>query len=249
MSEVVKACVAEFAAVVGALLAVDPDVAPADTSPASGWRLDFEVGVETPSPLALVLGRPGAAEITRRLLAADEAPAAAEVLDGLREIGGQLASALSLRGNATAGTRFVGAGPIETLSGSHPAFVLQSGDLRAELVCWTEPASAVAPAPGNAVSHPLPPPAAAAPSNIEMILHIDLPSAVRCGEPAMTLQTLGGLGVGALIDLGRTPDDPVDVMVNGKIVARGEVVLVAGNYGVRVTEVISASERVKTIGS
>ena len=43
--------------------------------------------------------------------------------------------------------------------------------------------------------------------------------------------------------------NPVDVMVSGKVVARGEVVVIEGNYGVRVTEIVSTSERIRSIGA
>ena len=50
------------------------------------------------------------------------------------------------------------------------------------------------------------------------------------------------------LDLGRSPDDPVDVMVSNQIVARGEVVTVAGSYGVRIRDVISPVDRMRSIG-
>jgi flagellar motor switch protein FliN len=88
----------------------------------------------------------------------------------------------------------------------------------------------------------------AAPPNLEVILDIDLPLAVRFGGTEMTIDALSRLGPGALIDLGRSPDEPVDVLVNGRMVARGEVVVVGGNYGVRVTEVVSAADRLRSMG-
>jgi len=71
---------------------------------------------------------------------------------------------------------------------------------------------------------------------------------VRFGQTAMTLQALSRLGPGTTIDLDRSPEDPVDVLVNNTIVARGEVVVVSGNYGVRVTEVVSTSARIRSMG-
>lgn len=87
------------------------------------------------------------------------------------------------------------------------------------------------------------------PGNIDVILDIDLPLSVRFGETELTLHALTRLGPGSVIDLGRSPDDPVDVLVNGRLVARGEVVVVAGNYGVRILEVVSAADRVRTLGA
>lgn len=86
------------------------------------------------------------------------------------------------------------------------------------------------------------------PANLDVILDIDLPLAVRFGETEMTLDALTRLGPGSIIDLARAPDEPVDVLVNGRLVARGEVVIVGGSYGVRVTEVMSAADRLRSMG-
>jgi flagellar motor switch protein FliN/FliY len=50
-----------------------------------------------------------------------------------------------------------------------------------------------------------------------------------------------------MIDLARSPDDPVDLLVNGHLVARGQVVVVAGCYGVRVNEVVSPADRLRSL--
>jgi len=81
------------------------------------------------------------------------------------------------------------------------------------------------------------------PSRIEVILDIDLPVVVRFGRTDLTLKMLTRMGPGSVIDLGRSPDEPVEVMVSNRIVARGEVVIVGGNYGIRITDVVSPSER------
>ncbi len=86
-------------------------------------------------------------------------------------------------------------------------------------------------------------------SNLEVILDIDLPLTVRFGETEMTLDSLTRIGPGSVIDLGRSPDDPVEILVNGRLVARGEVVVVSGNYGVRVHEVVSTADRLRSMAS
>jgi len=55
----------------------------------------------------------------------------------------------------------------------------------------------------------------------------------------MPLKALAALGPGAMIDLGRSPDQPVEIVMGEKVLALGEVVVVGGNYGVRVTELTS----------
>lgn len=86
---------------------------------------------------------------------------------------------------------------------------------------------------------------AAVPSNarLDVILDIDLPLVVRFGRTEMQLKALTQLGPGSVIDLGRSPHEPVDVLVSGRVVARGEVVVVGGNYGIRILDVLSPTER------
>jgi flagellar motor switch protein FliN/FliY len=74
---------------------------------------------------------------------------------------------------------------------------------------------------------------------IGVILGIDLPVIVRFGRTELPIRSLSKLGPGSVIELGRSPDDPVDVLVGDRVVARGEVVIVGGNYGVRILEVIT----------
>jgi len=83
--------------------------------------------------------------------------------------------------------------------------------------------------------------------NIDRIMDIDLPLTVSFGRTRMLLKDVMKLGTGSIIELDRAADDPVDLWVNDKRVARGEVVIVGGNYGVRITEVEELSERINTL--
>jgi flagellar motor switch protein FliN/FliY len=85
--------------------------------------------------------------------------------------------------------------------------------------------------------------------NLDLLLDIELPLAVRFGQTELSLLTLTRLGPGSVIDLHRSADEPVEVLVSGKVIARGEVVVVEGNYGVRVTEVVSTADRIRTLGA
>ena len=84
-------------------------------------------------------------------------------------------------------------------------------------------------------------------SGIDVILDIDLPLVVRFGRTELPLRALTRLGPGSVIDLGRSPDDPVEVLVSNRVVARGEVVIVGGNYGIRILDVVSPSERMRSM--
>jgi flagellar motor switch protein FliN/FliY len=63
----------------------------------------------------------------------------------------------------------------------------------------------------------------------------------------MPLKSLTRIGPGSLIDLGRSPDDPVEILVSNRVVARGEVVIVSGNYGIRILDVVSPRDRARTL--
>jgi flagellar motor switch protein FliN/FliY len=73
-------------------------------------------------------------------------------------------------------------------------------------------------------------------ARLEAVFDVDLPLVVRFGRAVMPLRALADLGPGSVIDMGRSPDEPVELLVGERVIARGEVVIVSGNYGVRITE-------------
>ena len=84
--------------------------------------------------------------------------------------------------------------------------------------------------------------------NIDLLLDVELPITVSFGEAEMQLKDVLKLGVGSVIELDKSVNDPVTVIVNQKPIARGEVVMVEGNYGVRILEVESTAERIRSLG-
>jgi flagellar motor switch protein FliN len=82
---------------------------------------------------------------------------------------------------------------------------------------------------------------------LDVIMDIDLPLVVRFGRTELPLRTLTTLGPGSVIDLGRSPDEPVEILISNRVVARGEVLIMAGNYGVRIQEVVSPAERARSL--
>lgn len=85
-----------------------------------------------------------------------------------------------------------------------------------------------------------PTPAPGAPDHrLEAVLDVDLPLVVRFGVTSLPIRTLSSLGAGSVVDLNRAPDDPVDLLVGDRVIARGEVVVIDGQYGVRVTELLN----------
>jgi flagellar motor switch protein FliN len=84
-------------------------------------------------------------------------------------------------------------------------------------------------------------------SGVELLLDVELEAAVRFGCCEMPLGEILELGPGDVVELDRHVTDPVDLLVGDKIVARGEVVLVNGSFGLRVTEVAAPQKRLESI--
>lgn len=82
-----------------------------------------------------------------------------------------------------------------------------------------------------------------APKNFERLLDVELGVVVRFGVTTVPLRDVVRMGAGSMIELSRAVDEPVELLVNGRVLARGEVVVVDGYYGVRVTEIGPAAAR------
>ncbi len=84
-------------------------------------------------------------------------------------------------------------------------------------------------------------------NNIERLLDVEMNVTVRFGKTEMPLKDIVHFGFGSMIELNRTVDDPVELLVNNFPFARGEVVVIDGYYGVRVTEIGTPEERSNTL--
>jgi flagellar motor switch protein FliN len=91
----------------------------------------------------------------------------------------------------------------------------------------------------------LEPAAPAGSRTFELLLDVELPVSVSFGRAALKLQDAIKLITGSLIELDRGLSDPVELLVNNCVIARGEVVVIEGNYGVRITEIVSQRERLQ----
>lgn len=83
--------------------------------------------------------------------------------------------------------------------------------------------------------------------DLDFILDIPLTVTVEVGRTKLLIQELLQLGQGSVIELNKLMGEPFEVMVNEKLVARGEIVVVNDRFGVRLTDIISPSERVQTL--
>jgi flagellar motor switch protein FliN len=110
------------------------------------------------------------------------------------------------------------------------------------------PATPQAAAPqvaANQVGTPAPAPGLS--PGVELLLDVELDASLRFGSREMPLAEILDLGPGDVVQLDRHVADPVDLIVGDKIVARGEVVLINGNFGLRITEVAAPRKRLESI--
>ena len=92
-------------------------------------------------------------------------------------------------------------------------------------------------------------PKAVAPAkDLDFILDIPLDVTVEIGRTRMLINDLLQIGQGSVIELNRLAGEPLDILVNNKLIARGEVVVVSEKFGVRITDIVSPLERVKRLG-
>ncbi|MEG9435951.1 FliM/FliN family flagellar motor switch protein [Edaphobacter sp. HDX4] len=84
-------------------------------------------------------------------------------------------------------------------------------------------------------------------SKMDLLCDIDLDATLRFGAREMALHEVLELGPGTVLELDRHVSEPVDLVVGDRIVARGEVVVVSGNFALRVTEVATPQLRLETI--
>ena len=83
--------------------------------------------------------------------------------------------------------------------------------------------------------------------NMDMILDIPVTIAMEIGRTKISIRNLLQLNQGSVVELDRLAGEPMDVLVNGTLVAHGEVVVVNEKFGIRLTDVVSPAERVKKL--
>lgn len=83
--------------------------------------------------------------------------------------------------------------------------------------------------------------------NIDLILDVPLDISVVLGRTKKSIQDILNLGTGSLIELDKLAEEPVEILVNGKQIALGEVVVVDENFGIRITNIVSSVERIKRL--
>lgn len=161
-----------------------------------------------------------------------------------------LASAISPRVRKEVSSTGGREGPPPSLALAANSFGISFGDTSLPLLAAFDPAWAAVgetPPPSTAV-------AAAAvagthykPNSIDLLLDVELPVSVSFGRAQLALKDVIKLTTGSIVELNRAVSEPVEVIVNNCVIARGEVVVVEGNFGIKIKEVISRQERLRTL--
>ena len=84
--------------------------------------------------------------------------------------------------------------------------------------------------------------------NIDMLMDVNLPIAIELGRTRMSISDILALGPGSVVELNKLAGEPVELLVNHRVVAKGEVVVIDENFGVRITQLLTPEERLKALG-
>lgn len=88
------------------------------------------------------------------------------------------------------------------------------------------------------------PPSDPSKSRLDLLLDVPLDLSVELGRTRMSIQELLSLGPGSVIELDKVAGEPLDILVNNRLVARGEAVVVNDKFGIRITDIVSPTERI-----
>jgi flagellar motor switch protein FliN/FliY len=83
--------------------------------------------------------------------------------------------------------------------------------------------------------------------NIDLLLDVELEITIELGKYELSIKKILDLAPGSIVELDKMAGEPVDLIVNNKIVARGEVVVVDENFGIRIVSLVSAEDRIKSL--
>ncbi|MCA8969071.1 MAG: flagellar motor switch protein FliN [Planctomycetes bacterium] len=85
--------------------------------------------------------------------------------------------------------------------------------------------------------------------NLDLLLDVQIPVTVEVGRARLALDEILDLGPGSVVSLDKKAAEPLDLRVNGKLVARGEVVMVDDCYGLRITQIVDQKHRIDSLRS
>lgn len=196
----------------------------------------------------LALGREGTA--LAELTEATEAGAIAALTDAWSEVTFSMAASITAHSNQNVSAEVVQAltaKPLEMPAEYVLAFEVRSPNSRTvplQLVIHPNLIKAVSASDSAAAPQP---PQSMNTKNLDLLLDVEMPVSVSFGRAQLPLKDVVKLTTGSIVELSRSVSEPVDIIVNNCVIARGEVVVVEGNFGVRIKEISSKQERLKTL--
>jgi flagellar motor switch protein FliN/FliY len=148
-------------------------------------------------------------------------------------------------------------GAVDDVAADVQASVVQQSDMVADEDVEEDQEEVAAPAAGGTASSPLNLVSfdedygnnVDAIEGFERVQDIPLEITVELGRTRLLIRDILELGVGSIIELEKMAGEPVDLLANGLLIARGEVVVIEDNFGVRITEIITAADRSETLKS
>jgi len=243
----------QFGAAVEAVLGQVLRVSPGAASTGRGWGTPITASGVLAGTVTAHLDVAGVRAVATQMMGLTEDPEDSVVVDMLRELWTQAASAAALEDGFEGLTLTAGAPTAGDLPSVATAWVIRDGETTLATMTMAGQVSTGIAATATAASAPAGGAAldvgsgGETPGNLAALLDIDLPLVVRFARVELSLRALTMLGPGAMVDMGRSPDAPVQLLVGSRVIAEGEVVVVAGNYGVRILTLVSPAERLKAM--
>lgn len=242
--------------------------APADEAPAETIWVRFKASGQLNGKLAFQIARMDAVRLTQLLMSEPLDASVAfdeERADALNEILRQFAGVATTAGKSKFGGEVQFALEANAVPEWQPVFHLPwvFAAPKVDPLQWT---LALSPELHTALTAPLPEAAIAnsgthtqqaqssaevadaiPPANLDLLLDVELGASLRFGQREMLLRDILELHPGSVIELDRSVQEPAELIVSGRVIAHGEVVIVDGNYGLRITDIAQASQRLRSL--
>lgn len=265
-AELVSALVDHFAAAIEAVGGSTVAVAAGSGIPGQGWTFSLSVTGALRGTARVSLDAAGTTTLLQVVLGPEADTSDGAARDLLSELMNQALGALKVQPSlADVTVTLAGLEPSTSPSDQTACFSLVLGEATLQVaadapleagathpdaagpIAKTSPSAPAAAATSRRAGATTSSPATALPNNLDVVLDIELPLSVRFGSTLMSIRALSALGPGSIVDMGRSPDDTVEILICGRPIARAEVVIVGGNYGVRITDLTSAAERIRAM--
>lgn len=171
-----------------------------------------------------------------------------QLKDALNQVGASLASSLSARLKREIRAAVPVEQPAPDTADQSVAIKLTIGDDSVDIIACPSPELLEALVlDADAGQNALVPVTAVAARNLDLLLDVEMPVSISFGRAQLPLKDVFKLTIGSMVELNRAISEPVEVIVNNSVIAKGEVVVVEGNFGVRITHVMSKHDRIRSL--